>query len=279
MTTAADSSEHKRDEDRQDTQLALDDTRWDAEHKRDEDRDDTQLALANTRWDAQYKRDEDRDDTQLALDAAGTPVTQTRRRPDDTQLALDNTRWDADHKRDEDRQDTADALSHSRQDAALAVEWTLYQAVHNGYIAVVRTRSVNQSSAVRTSRQRRLALSLFIPVLLPSGFSTSSKSTLLPARGLLALFLRCDRVVFSTFFLAFLRKRTMVLEVLPSGLGGDFENQAGLYRMGYGWGGGSRLVATPGGLSRWGWVSSCCRSHLFQRELGYRIALGQPPVS
>jgi len=153
-----------------------------------------------TAADNEHKRDEDRDDTQLALD---------------------NTRWDAEHKRDEDRQDTADALSHSRQDAALAVEWTLYQAVHNGYIAVVQNsldRSIQRGTYITTAAASIVTL---YTGLIAVRFSTSSKSTLLPARGLLpALFLGAA-VVFSTFFLAFLRKRTMVLEVLPSGLGGD----------------------------------------------------------
>ena len=192
-------AEHKRDEDRDDTQRKVENDRWDAEHKRDEDRDDTQRKVENDRWDAEHKRDEDRDDTQVAVK---------------------NARWDAEHKRDEDRKDTADALKHSREDTALAVEWTLFEAVHTGYIAVAQSsldRSIQRGTYVTTAAASVVTL---YTGLLAFRFSASGKGPLLPAESLFpALFLGAA-VVFSTFYISFLRGRTMVSELLPTGLGG-----------------------------------------------------------
>ena len=171
----------------------------DAEHKRQEDREDTALAVANSRQDAELKRDQDRQDTAFAVA---------------------NSRWDAEHKRDEDRQDTADALTHSREDAALAVEWTLFEAVHAGYIAVAQStldRSMQRGTYIATAAGAVVTL---YTGLLGLRFGTGSQATLLPARGLLpALFLGAA-VVFSTFYISFLRDRKLVTELLPSGLGG-----------------------------------------------------------
>lgn len=193
-------AEHKREEDRADTQLKVDNARQDTEHKREEDRADTELALKNARWDAEHKRDEDRDDTELALI---------------------NARWDADHQRDEDRKDTAEALKHSREDTALAVDWTLFEAVHAGYIAVAQSsldRSIQRATYVTTAAASVVTL---YTGLLAFRFSATGKGSMLPARSLIpALFLGAA-VVFSTFYIAFLRRQTMVSEMLPSGQGGN----------------------------------------------------------
>ena len=193
-------AEHKRTEDREDAQLKVDNDRQDAEHKRDEDRDDTELALKNARWDAEHKRDGDRDDTELALK---------------------NARWDADHKRDEDRKDTAEALKRSREDTALAVEWTLFEAIHAGYIAVAQSsldRSVQRATYVTTAAASIVTL---YTGLLALRFSATGTGSTLPARSLIPALFLGTAVVFSTFYMAFLRKRTMVTKLLPSGLGGN----------------------------------------------------------
>ena len=171
----------------------------DAEHKRQEDREDTALALTNTRDDAETKRDEDRQDTALALA---------------------NTRWDTEHKRDEDRQDTADALTHTRQDTALAAEWTLFEAVHAGYIAVAQStldRSIQRGTYIVTAAG---AVATLYTGLLGLRFSSAVQTTPLPARGLLPALFLGGAVVFSTFYISFLRQRRIASELLPSGLGG-----------------------------------------------------------
>jgi hypothetical protein len=171
----------------------------DAEHKRQEDRQDTALALTNTRDDAETKRDEDREDTALALA---------------------NTRWDTEHKRDEDRQDTADALTHTREDAALAAEWTLFEAVHAGYIAVAQNtldRSMQRGTYIVTAAG---AVATLYTTLLGLRFSSAVQTTPLPARGILPALFLGGAVVFSTFYISFLRQRRMASELLPSGLGG-----------------------------------------------------------
>ena len=64
---------------------SVDPTTWDADHKRDEDRDDTQHALSNTRWDTQHTLDNARWDTRHTLVNARW----------DTSLALKRAREDA----------------------------------------------------------------------------------------------------------------------------------------------------------------------------------------
>jgi hypothetical protein len=161
--------------------------------------DDAQRAVDNSRWDAEHKRDEDRDDAQRAVG---------------------NSRWDAEHKRDEDREDAGDALKHSREDAALAVEWTLFEAVHAGYIAVAQgslDRSIQRGTYITTAAASVVTL---YTGLLALRFGAAGKGPTLPAQSLFPAVLLGSAVVFSTFYIAFLRQRTMVSELLPSGLGG-----------------------------------------------------------
>jgi hypothetical protein len=160
--------------------------------------------------DDETKRREDREDTALAL-------TNARQA---TALAVANARWDSEHKRDEDRQDTADALTHSREDTALAAEWTLFQAVHAGYIAVAQStldRSMQRGTYIATAAGAVVTL---YTGLLGLRFSAGSQTTLLPARGLLPALFLGGAVVFSTFYISFLRQRRIATELLPSGLGG-----------------------------------------------------------
>jgi hypothetical protein len=200
----------KRQQDRTDTQKGLDNTRWDTGIKRDLDRADTQQGLVNARWDTSFKRDQDRADTQRALD-------NTRR---DTELALLNARWDTDHKRHDDRVDTALALKNAREDTALANETALLEAVHAGYIAVAQNsldRALSRATFLTTGSA---AIVTLYTGLLGLRFS-ADKGAALPARALAPGMFLAGAVIFSTFYVAFLRRRTVVTELLPSGVGGN----------------------------------------------------------
>ncbi len=179
-------TEHKRDEDRADTQHALDNTRWDTQH-----------ALGNTRWDTEHKRDGDRADTQHSLD---------------------NTRWDTQHALDNTRWDTYLALKHSRENQALANEWTLFAAVHAGYISVAQSsldRAIQRGTYITTAAG---AVATLYTGLLGLRFTANHPD--LPARSVIPALFLGGAVAFSAFYLSFLRARTKVSEFLPSGLGG-----------------------------------------------------------
>jgi len=203
-------AEHKREEDRQDTRLAVENTRQDAEHKRVDDREDTQLALKQARWDTDHKRDEDREDTQLALKQARWDTDHKRDEDrEDAQLAINNARWDAEHARDEDRKDTA-----------IAVEWTLFEAAHAAYITTAQNSlasSLTRANYVITAAGSIVTL---YTGLLALQFSPGGK-TPLPARSIFPALFLGGAVAFATFYVAFLRPIRTATELLPSGLGGD----------------------------------------------------------
>jgi hypothetical protein len=161
-------------------------TRWDTEHKRDEDRADTQHTLGNTRW--------------------------------DTQHALDNARWDTQHALDNARWDTYLALKQSREDQALTNEWTLFAAVHSGYISVAQSsldRAIQRGTYVTTAAG---AVATLYTGLLGLRFTAAHPE--IPARSVIPALFLGGAVAFSAFYLSFLRRRTKVSEFLPSGLGG-----------------------------------------------------------
>jgi len=161
-------AEHKREEDRQDTRLAVENTRQDAEHKREEDRQDTRLAVENTRQDAEHKRVDDREDTQLALKQARWDTDHKRDEDrEDTQLALKQARWDTDHKRDEDREDAQLAINNARWDAEHARDEdrkdtadALQHSREDAAIAVEWTLFEAAHAAYITTAQNSLASSL-----------------------------------------------------------------------------------------------------------------------
>ena len=185
-------------------------TTWDTEHKRDEDRADTQHTLENTRWDTQHTLDNTRWDTRHTLE-------NTRW---DTQHTLDNTRWDAQHTLDNARWDAYLGLKRSREDTALAVESTLLEAVHGGYIAVAQSsldRAVQRATYIATAAG---AIATLYTAILALRFGNSSHPAF-PARGLIPALFIGGAVAFSTWYMAFLRGTTKMTELLPSGLGGS----------------------------------------------------------
>ena len=236
-TTASDQgttwdTEHKRDEDRADTQHTLENTRWDSQHTLDNARWDTRHTLENTRWDSQHTLDNARWDTrhtlentrwdsQHTLDNARWDTRHTLENTRwDSQHTLDNARWDTRHTLDNARWDTYLALKRSREDTALAVESTLLEAVHGGYIAVAQSsldRAVQRATYVATAAG--VIVTLYTTIL-GLRFSNSSHPAF-PARGLIPALFIGGAVAFSTWYMAFLRGTTKWTELLPSGLGGS----------------------------------------------------------
>jgi chemotaxis protein histidine kinase CheA len=201
-------TDHKRDEDRADTQQTLKNTRWDTQHTLDNARWDTRHTLDNTRWDAQHTLDNARWDTRHTLDNARW----------DAQHTLDNARWDTRHAVDNTRWDTYVALRRSREDAALAVDSSLLEAVHGGYIAMAQSsldRAVQRATYVTTAAG---AITTLYTGVLALRFTSGHPA--LPARCLIPALFVGAAVAFSTWYLAFLRGTTKLSELLPSGLGG-----------------------------------------------------------
>jgi hypothetical protein len=164
---------------------AADPSGWDTDHKRDEDRADTQHTLDNTRW--------------------------------DTQHTLDNTRWDTRHTLDNTRWDTSLALKRSREDTALATDAALLAAVHGGYIAVAQgslDRAVQRATYVTTAAG---AIATLYTAVLAARYTVNHEA---PARSLLPALFIGAAVVFSTWYMAFLRSETRHQQLVVSGTGG-----------------------------------------------------------
>jgi hypothetical protein len=185
-----------------------DSSQWDADHKRDEDRADAQHALENTRWDTQHALDNSRWDTRHTLENARW----------DTQHALDNSRWDTRHTLENTRWDSYLALKRGREDTALAVDSTLLEAVHNGYVTVTQgslDRAVQRATYVTTAAG---AVATLYTAILAARFSASHPPS---ARSIIPALFVGGAVAFSTWYMAFLRGHTRKQNLLPAGSGGN----------------------------------------------------------
>jgi hypothetical protein len=201
-------ADHKRDEDRADAQHALENTRWDTQHALDNSRWDTRHTLENARWDTQHALDNSRWDTRHTLE-------NTRW---DTQHALDNSRWDTRHTLENTRWDSYLALKRGREDTALAVDSTLLEAVHNGYVTVTQgslDRAVQRATYVTTAAG---AVATLYTAILAARFSASHPPS---ARSIIPALFVGGAVAFSTWYMAFLRGHTRKQNLLPAGSGGN----------------------------------------------------------